>query len=171
MNEGPDKQLPSWPAGQSAAEFTAMYGGIYEHAPWVAEGAYANKEAISTVGDLHTAMKGVVDGAPHHKKLALVKAHPQLACKAAQNLTAHSQDEQKGAGLTACTPAEFEEFQSLNAAYLEKFGFPFIVAVKGLTREDILQAFRARLNNDAEAEFSTALEQIHKITWFRLMAL
>ncbi|MBI1216758.1 MAG: 2-oxo-4-hydroxy-4-carboxy-5-ureidoimidazoline decarboxylase [Alphaproteobacteria bacterium] len=173
MNEGPDKPLSSWPASQNLKEFTDMYGGIYEHAPWVAEAAYVNKDNISTVGDLHHAMQGAVDGAPQSRKLELIKAHPDLACQPgeAAGLTAHSQEEQRGAGLMDCTPEEFEEFQQLNAAYKEKFGFPFVIAVKELTRGEILAAFRQRIDNDAETEFNNALEQIHKITWFRLMAL
>jgi OHCU decarboxylase len=173
MNEGPDKPLPSWPGSQNMKEFVDMYGGIYEHAPWVAEGAYVNKDALSTVGDLHHVMQGIVDAAPAEKKLALIKAHPQLACKPADSaaLTERSLAEQKGAGLMDCTPEEFAAFEQLNAAYLEKFGFPFIIAVKDLNRGEILQAFRDRLDNDAQTELAAALEQIHKITWHRLMAM
>lgn len=150
------------------AEFLGVYGGIYEHSPWIAEAAFA--KAGGTMAELHTAMKDAVTKAGREQKLALIRAHPDLACAEAP-LTAASQSEQQGAGLRACTPAEFAEFQALNAAYREKFGFPFIIAVKGLSRQDILQSFRERIANSAEDEFETALAQIHKIAWFRLEAL
>jgi OHCU decarboxylase len=115
-------------------------------------------------------MKAAVIAASREKKLALIRAHPDLAC-AERNLTAESTSEQKGAGLKECSPEEFAEFQKLNAEYKKKFGFPFIIAVKGLNRTDILKAFRQRINNSADAEFDAALEQIHRIAWFRLSAL
>ena len=105
--------------------------------------------------------------------MELVRAHPDLAGKAALAgaLTADSTAEQAGAGLDRCSPEELAEFHALNTAYKEKFGFPFIVAVKGLTRHDILEQFRRRLENDAATELATAFEQIHKIARLRLEAL
>ncbi|MBI3442072.1 MAG: 2-oxo-4-hydroxy-4-carboxy-5-ureidoimidazoline decarboxylase [Proteobacteria bacterium] len=147
--------------------FLKKYRGIYEHSPWIAEAAYAAQH--HTLEETHTAMKNAVMNASHDKKLALIRAHPDLAC--AQKMTKDSVSEQKGAGLDQCTPEEFAEFKRLNAEYKQKFGFPFIIAVKGLTRTDILHAFRNRLGNSAAAEFETALEQIHKIAWFRLSAV
>lgn len=149
-------------------EFLKIYGGVYEHSPWIAEAAFA--KAGGTKEALHDAMKEAVSQADREKKLALIRAHPDLAC-ATGALTASSTAEQKGAGLKECTPGEFAEFQELNASYKKKFGFPFIIAVKGLTRSDILQAFRQRINNSADEEFDAALEQIQKIAWFRLQAL
>lgn len=148
------------------SEFVKKYGSIYEHSPWVAEAAYG-------AADIQSVMRATVDAASHDKKLILIKAHPDLACAPADlsKLTKDSVSEQTGAGLNQCTPEEFAEFQRLNADYKKKFGFPFIIAVKGLRRADILHAFRKRLHNDAEAEFSTAIEQIHKIAGFRLAAL
>jgi OHCU decarboxylase len=149
-------------------EFLKKYGGIYEHSPWIAEAAFA--AGADTAEKIHAAMKAAVTNASREKKLALICAHPDLAC-AERNLTAESTSEQQGAGLKQCSPEEFAEFQKLNIEYKKKFGFPFIIAVKGLNRQDILQAFRSRIHNDAAAEFDTALEQIHKIARFRLMAL
>jgi OHCU decarboxylase len=149
-------------------EFLKTYGGIYEHSPWIAEAAFA--AGAETLEDIHAAMKLAVTNAAHDKKLALIRAHPDLAC-AERNLTAESTSEQAGAGLNECSSAEFAEFQNLNAEYKKKFGFPFIIAVKGLNRTDILHAFRNRIRNGAAAEFETALEQIHRIAKFRLIAL
>lgn len=147
-------------------DFISKFGSIYEHSPWVAEAAYG-------ADNIQSMMRSAVDNAPHEKKLALIKAHPDLACAPAalSKLTKDSVSEQKGAGLDHCTPEEFMEFQKLNADYKKKFGFPFIIAVKGLTRADILHAFRARMDNDAETEFRAAIEQIHRIAAFRLSAL
>lgn len=149
-------------------DFIRRFGGIYEHSPWVAQGAF--EKGAATLEDLHAAMKDVVTKADRDKKLALIRAHPDLAC-ATGTLTEASTAEQRGAGLKECTAEEFAEFQKLNAEYKKKFGFPFIIAVKGLHRSDILQAFRQRINNDINVEFETALEQIHKIARFRLDAL
>jgi 2-oxo-4-hydroxy-4-carboxy-5-ureidoimidazoline decarboxylase len=117
-------------------------------------------------------MRAAVEAAPHEQKLALIRAHPELAGRTAvADIAEASKREQSGAGLDRCTPEEFAEFQRLNDAYNARFGFPFIIAVKGLTRQDILAAFRARLDNDPETEFDTALEQIHRIAGFRLADL
>ncbi|NVJ98832.1 MAG: 2-oxo-4-hydroxy-4-carboxy-5-ureidoimidazoline decarboxylase [Alphaproteobacteria bacterium] len=154
------------------ATFMAAYGGIYEHSPWIAEAAWkdSNPEDLDTLDSLSAAMRQAVDGADEAAKMNLICAHPDLAGKAAVrgDLTADSKSEQAGAGLDQCNAAEFEEFQRLNADYKTKFGFPFIIAVKGLDRYDILAAFRARLNNDRATEFETAIEQIHRIARLRL---
>ncbi len=144
-------------------EFVQKYGSIYEHSPWVAEAAFGAE-------DIPAAMRQAVDQAGHDKQLILIKAHPDLGEKL-DTLTASSVSEQQGAGLNQCSPEEFAEFQKLNTAYKEKFGFPFIVAVKGLNRHDILERFRQRIDHDRETEFATALEQIHRIAHFRLDAL
>ncbi len=155
--------------------FTAAYGGVYEHSPWVAETAWDNRtgDSLDNLEGLMAAMRQVVDTAEEARQMTLICAHPDLAGKAAisKDLTPESRSEQSGAGLDRCTPAEFDEFQQLNAAYKQKFGFPFIIAVKGHDRHSILAAFRARLNHARDQEFRTALNEIHKIAGFRLLDL
>lgn len=143
--------------------FLVRYGGVYEHSPWVAEACWPPTE------DLAGAMRAVVDAAPRERKLALIRAHPELASRT--KMAEASVKEQAGVGLDQCTPDEFEAFQRLNAAYNARFGFPFIYAVKGATRAEILAAFEARLANDPETEFETAIAQIHRIAGFRLADL
>ena len=118
-------------------------------------------------------MRGVVDAAPHERRLALLRAHPELAGKlaVADGLTAESKSEQAGAGLDRCTPSEFARFTELNARYSDSFGHPFIIAVKGLDRAAILDAFERRIGNDAEIEFAAAVGQVHRIALLRLEAL
>lgn len=171
--ETEDKKLPQGISKLTIGEFVEAFGGIYEHSPWVAEEAYAQHDTILSVRELHTAMKAAVAAATQERQMALIKAHPELACKEvdAKKLTQASTSEQKGAGLDRCTPEEFAAFQKLNAAYREKFGFPFIIAVKGLDRQKILEAFRKRLENSPDDEFDEALEQIDRIAFFRLMSL
>lgn len=145
------------------SHFVEKYGGIYEHSSWVAEAAYG---AV----DIPAAMREAVEQAGYDKQLTLIRAHPDLGEKL-DTLTESSTAEQQGAGLNQCTPEEFAEFQQLNRAYKEKFGFPFIVAVKGLDRQGILQRFRERIHHEPEVEFRTALDQIHRIAAFRLEGL
>lgn len=171
MDNPEDKPLSKAPSTQTIGEFVETYGGVYEHSPWIAEGAYAQRENIRTVLELHAALKAAMLAAPREKKLALIKAHPDLACAPGTALTASSTSEQTGAGLKECSPEEYAEFQKLNADYKTKFGFPFIVAVKGLNRKQILEMFRERINHNPDDEFDMALEQINKIAYFRLMAL
>ena len=170
-----DAQLNIKASEASKATFVKAYGGIYEHSPWVAEGAWAARkgESLDTLNGLHAAMASALASASETKQMKLICAHPDLAGKlaVAGELTAASKSEQAGAGLDRCTQEEFEEFQRLNAAYKEKFGFPFIIAVKSHDRHSILAAFRARLNNDRETEFRTALEEINRIAFFRLAEL
>ncbi len=117
-------------------------------------------------------MRDVVGGASREKQMALVRAHPELAGRVrVAEMAAHSKTEQKGAGLDQCSTTEFAEFQSLNQRYNEKFGFPFIIAVSGLDRGAILNAFRQRIENEPNEEFAAALEQIHRIASIRLAAM
>jgi 2-oxo-4-hydroxy-4-carboxy-5-ureidoimidazoline decarboxylase len=146
------------------AAFIQRFGGVYEDSPWVAEAVW--QSAARTPEKLAAAMRAAVDGAPEDRKLALIRAHPQLASRA--RMAVASVKEQSGAGLDQCSPAEFAAFQRLNAAYNDRFGFPFIIAVKGLTRADILAAFEARLGNDPATEFAAAIAQIHRIAGFRI---
>ncbi len=154
------------------ARFMALFGGVFEHSPWVAEKAW--KEApFDRVEALHTAMMRAVRQAEPERQLALIRAHPDLAGKAAVagEITAESQSEQAGAGLDRCTAEEFARFQELNRAYKERFGFPYILAVRGHDRAGILADFAQRLDNGPEAEFERALEEIARIARFRLADL
>jgi 2-oxo-4-hydroxy-4-carboxy-5-ureidoimidazoline decarboxylase len=151
--------------------FIARFGPVYEASPWVAEAVWpaAASGALDEVEAMAAAMREAVDAAPREARLALIRAHPQLAV--AGRMAEASVREQKGAGLDQCSPEELDAFQSLNAAYLARFGHPFIVAVAGLSRGDILAAFTERMENNPEAEFATAIAQIHRIAGFRLAAL
>jgi 2-oxo-4-hydroxy-4-carboxy-5-ureidoimidazoline decarboxylase len=159
------------PSSLSHTDFLARFGPVYEASPWVAEGVWPAVEAggLDDPAALAAAMRAEADAAPRAVKLALIRAHPELAGRA--RMAEASVKEQSGAGLDQCSPQEFEAFRRLNAAYIARFGFPFIVAVKGLTRANILTAFEARLANDPETEFATATEQIHTIAGFRLADL
>ena len=154
-------------------DFIALYGGIYEHSPWVAERVAQVAVGIDDAERLASLMADCVDNADAERQLALIRAHPDLAGKAqvAGELTAESTEEQSSAGLDQCSKVEYERFQALNDAYKEKFGFPFVMAVRGSNREEILEAFSARLQNDYDLEFETALEEIHKIARLRLEAM
>lgn len=157
------------------AAFLAAQGAVYEHSPWIAEALLARRLTAEhdTVEGLHAALAAIVEAAPRERQLALLRAHPDLAGRLAVRgeLTAHSTAEQAGAGLAQCSPEEFARFTSLNEAYRAKFGFPFIMAVKGRSRDEILAAFERRLGNGAAAEFATALAEVHKIALLRLQAL
>lgn len=149
--------------------FVAALSGIFEHSPWVAEAA-AGARPYASIAALHAAMSGVVEAAGGERQLALVNAHPELAGKAAVRgeLTAESTREQSGAGLDQCSQAEFDKLQSLNRAYREKFGFPFILAVRGYDRHGIIANFESRVANTREQELRASLDQIARIARFRL---
>ena len=149
--------------------FVAAFGGVFEHSPWVAKGAW-EAGPFETAEALHDAMMGVCRAAPRERRLALIRAHPDLAGKAAiaGAMTAESTDEQAGAGLDRLTSGEFVRFRDLNESYKAKFGFPFVLAVKGHDKRSILQAFAERLGNSEEAEFDRAIEEIGRIAWIRL---
>jgi 2-oxo-4-hydroxy-4-carboxy-5-ureidoimidazoline decarboxylase len=151
------------------AGFEARLGHVFEHAPWIARRTAARRPFADRAA-LHVAMVGVIAAADEAEKLALLRGHPELAGKAAiaGDLTAESKSEQKGAGLDRLTPAEYARFHALNDAYKQKFGFPFIVAVKGMDKHAILAAFQARLDSTRERELDTALEQVGRIGGFRL---
>jgi 2-oxo-4-hydroxy-4-carboxy-5-ureidoimidazoline decarboxylase len=162
-------------AGISRAEFVAIFGPVYEHSAWVAEAVFdrgLNPERQSAE-ELQAAMVAVVEAAPSERQLALLRAHPDLAGRiaVADALSLHSASEQAGAGLDRCTAEEFRRFTCLNATYKAKFGFPFIMAVKGRARAEILSAFERRIENEPSAEFRAALDEVHKIALFRLRAL
>jgi OHCU decarboxylase len=156
----------------SREAFVARFGGVYEHSPWIAEAAFARglTSEHDTPEGLGAVMAQVLAAADEATKLQLIRLHPDLAGRAAiaGDLTDASRSEQAGAGLDRCTPEEYGRFQELNSAYKAKFEFPFILAVAGKTRHDILAAFGARISNDREAEFRTALGQIDRIALLRL---
>lgn len=154
-------------------QFVDRYGGIYEHSAWVAEETYAAAADVSDTDSLASIFARCVDEAPYDRKLTLICAHPDLAGKAAiaGDLTEASGAEQSSAGIDQCTAEEYDQFQSMNAKYKEKFGFPFVMAVRNSNRSDILGAFAKRLQNDSETEFATAIAEIHKIARLRLEAM
>jgi len=160
--------------GASPVEFTALLAGVYEHSPWVAEAA-ASRRPFASLAQLKRALVEAVRAADPQAQLALLRAHPDLAGKAmlAGSLTAASSDEQRRAGLTACTPAELARIGELNAAYRAKFGFPFVLAVRGprgrgLAKEEILATFARRLDHPADFELAEALRNVHRIAEIRL---
>ena len=158
----------------NADDFVQRYGGIYEHSPWVAERVnLLLEDATPDTELLVRLMADCVDNASVDTQLELIRAHPDLAGKTqvAGELTADSTEEQSKAGLDQCTADEFEKFQSLNDSYKEKFGFPFIMAVRESNRSQILDTFASRLDNDYSEEFETALQEIHKIARLRLTAM
>jgi len=152
--------------------FTATLGAIFEHSPWVAERAAAARP-FASLPDLLDAMRRVVKEAPLEDQLSLIRAHPQLGARGRkrQELTEASSNEQRRAGLDACSDAEFAELLRLNTGYVQKFDFPFILAVRGHDPNSILAFMRARLNNSPEAERDTALTQIGLIAGYRLADL
>lgn len=151
--------------------FLALYGGVYEHSPHFAEAAWpqASSGALDTLAGLSGALRAIVDASGREAQLALIRAHPDLAGRV--KLSPDSASEQAGAGLDHCTAAELDAFLALNAQYKAKFDFPFIKAVRGFSRAQILEAFRARIAQDPATEFTTALEQIHRIAHLRLTDL
>lgn len=153
----------------STDAFVAALSGIFEHSPWVAEAA-ALERPFRGVDALHRTMKDAVESAGDARQLALINAHPELAGKAAVRgeLTAESTREQSGAGLDRCTQEEFDKLQRLNRAYREKFGFPFIFAVRGYDRHGIIANFEARVDHSRDEELRASLEQIYRIARFRL---
>ncbi|HAU58256.1 MAG TPA: OHCU decarboxylase, partial [Comamonadaceae bacterium] len=148
--------------------------GIYEHSPWIARQALAQRP-LRSLAHLKSVMAAVVRNAEPEAQLQLIRAHPELAGKAmvGQQLTAESSQEQSAAGLTHCTPQEFERLQQLNTAYNTRFGFPFILAVRGprgtgLTRQQIIDTLARRLHNHPDFERAEALRNIHRIAELRL---
>jgi OHCU decarboxylase len=174
MNDHSAKLDPP-PSAQSRDEFVETYGGVFEHSPWIAEALWDQglKAEYDLPEKLHAAMLTIVDAGGEQKQLALIRAHPDLAGKAALQgeLTDASTSEQAGAGLDRMSQEDFDRFKRLNGAYMDRFGFPFVIAVKDLKVPDILTAFERRIENAPDRERATALEQIAKITLFRLRAM
>jgi 2-oxo-4-hydroxy-4-carboxy-5-ureidoimidazoline decarboxylase len=145
--------------------FVASFGDVAEHAPWVAREA-SKERPFAVRADMIRAFEAALHRASKEDQLALIRAHPDLAGKA--RLTADSAKEQEGAGLTALSQNEFDQFTALNTQYQAKFGFPFIFAVKGATTHQILASFTERLNNSLDTEFEMALRQVMRIFRFRI---
>jgi 2-oxo-4-hydroxy-4-carboxy-5-ureidoimidazoline decarboxylase len=158
--------------GMDMASFVQELGAIFEHSPWVAE-RVLNQRPFASMQSLHTAMVAAIEAEGSEAQLKLIRAHPELAGQAAVRgeLTEESSREQSGAGLDRCTPEEFAELQSLNTRYNEKFGFPFIVAVRGHTRHSIMALMAQRLGHNLNEELHECLQQIYKIGEFRLTDL
>ncbi len=157
------------------ADFLARFGGVFEHSPFIAERALdagTVAEPLKAAG-VHAALTEVFRKASADEQLGVLQAHPDLAGKLAiaGGLTEDSRREQAGAGLDRLSAEEHSRFTALNTAYTEKFGFPFIIAVKGLTKNDILAAFETRIDNSAQAEFEAAKTQVERIALLRLTAL
>ena len=163
------------PSKMAKSAFVANFGGVFEHSSWIAEGAF--ERGLAPANDhymgLHAAMAAVFRGASETERLAVLNAHPDLAGKlaAAKKLTAESTDEQASAGLDQLSDEERAKFTSLNDTYVARFGFPFIIAVKGLSKQDILEAFQQRIDHSRETEFSTACGQVERIAMLRLKDL
>ena len=149
--------------------FVGALGAVFEHSPWVVERAWQERPFASRES-LLAVFGEILSEAGRELQLSLIKAHPELAGKLAARgeLTADSTREQAGAGLAACSPDEFMRLRRLNAAYREKFGWPFIVAVKGLSRQKIIAEMRWRIKRTPDQEFAEALAQILRIASFRL---
>jgi OHCU decarboxylase len=148
--------------------FVAALGWIFEDSPWVAERAFEARP-FADIDSLHAAMTQQVERATLAERRALLEAHPDLGARA--RLSEASTEEQSSAGLDSLTPGEFDQLQRWNAAYRSRFGFPFLLAVKGSTKHDVLQALRARMEATPEDEFREALRQVYRIARFRLEGL
>jgi len=162
-------------ASLTRADFLAHFGGVYEHSNWIAEKCFDEGGHLkaTSASELAGPFSQIVDRADPEVQLILLRAHPNLAGKLAKSgaLTAESTSEQSSAGLDKCSPEEFREFTDLNTTYRTKFEFPFILAVKGRNRAEILQNFRTRVTNDVAKEFCEALNQVHQIARLRLDAI
>jgi len=145
--------------------FVELLGDVYEESPWVAERAVVERP-FSSVDDLHAAMKNVVGNATQEERLSLLRAHPDLGEQT--EMTDASREEQASAGLDQLEPDQYETFQRLNELYQERFGFPFIMAVKDESPDAIQSAMEARIDNSEAEEFQTALDEVHTIARLRL---
>ena len=167
IDDGMSQKIPlSLVNAMTTPLFVECFGSIAERSPWVAEAASARRPFADMKGMIQSFENGV-RSASRELQLDLLRAHPDLAGRA-KEITEDSSREQKGAGLNALSPEEYARFKMLNDAYRHRFGFPFIFAVRGATKNEILHAFERRIANDAETEFDTALAQVCAILRFRL---
>lgn len=157
----------------SPADFSAAFGAVYEHSPWIAERAFALKPAagFASRAAVHAALVATVQSAAADEKLGLLNAHPELAGKeaAAGTLTTESTREQAAAGLSAMTAGDVAQLRELNARYREKFGFPFIIAARNNTQGAIFGAIKSRLLNTRDMEFNNNLMQVGEIARLRVL--
>ncbi len=163
------RKIPMAVIGKMSQEqFVAVLGGIFEHAPWVAERAWESRP-FRTRAVLHERMLDAVRQASPEQQLSLLRGHPDLATRL--QVTDYSAQEQRSAGLDQLSENEYSAFMAGNQAYTDKFGFPFIMAIKGKSKEEILSAMQERIDNDEATEKQTAFVEISKITGFRLEQL
>ena len=157
---------------QDEAGFVAGVGALYEHSPWIAALAFPHRPFADRQA-LHATMQRIVREASQQRQLDLIRAHPDLAGRLARagGLGAHSSAEQGGLGLDRLDDGEYERFERLNLAYRARFGFPFVIAVRGHTRASVIAAFEARLQHDPGSEIATALDEIGSIAAYRLADL
>ena len=149
----------------SKAEFISIFRNIFEKTEWIAERCYESKP-YNNLDELVSKMMKIFENIEKERHLEILNSHPDLAVE--KKLTEDSKNEQKNASLNQCTDEEFVEFKKLNEEYKKKFGFPFIVAVKGKNKEEILNSFRQRITNNINLEFEEAKKQVKKIASFRL---
>tara|TARA_Y100001960_G_scaffold93601_1_gene100843 strand:+ start:41 stop:535 length:495 start_codon:yes stop_codon:yes gene_type:complete len=147
------------------SEFLSTFGNVFEKTEWIAEKCYDSKP-YNNVQELVNKMMEVFENSIKEKHLEILNSHPDLAVK--KKLTKESENEQANANLNQCTNEEYEEFNKLNEKYKKKFGFPFIIAVKGKNKDEILNSFRQRITNNINLEFEEAKKQVKKIATFRL---
>jgi 2-oxo-4-hydroxy-4-carboxy-5-ureidoimidazoline decarboxylase len=148
--------------------FVSALGGVFDGSPWIAERAWLRRP-FEKVDGLFRAMIAEIDGARREEQLALLRAHPDLGSR--MRMSAASALEQSGAGLTELSAVDGARLEQLNSAYREKFGFPFLLAVKDSSPADILAALERRLERTVDSELDEALHQVHRIGWFRLQEL
>ncbi len=171
-NTNMDEDIAMRPSQMTEQQFMETFGSVYEHSPWIALEAF--RAGLTAEHDRAAGLSGlmasVVANAPEDRKLELLRAHPDLAGKLAQRgeLTEASVEEQSGAGLDQCTREELSLFQDLNDRYTSKFGFPFIIAVRGHQRPEILRIFEDRTQNSVAEEFLQALAQVNRIAALRI---
>jgi len=149
----------------SKSDFISIFGNVFEKTEWIAQKSYDLKP-YKNFEELFSKMMEVFENIEKEKHLEILNAHPNLAVE--KKLTRDSKNEQKNASLNQCTEKEFLEFKKLNEEYKKKFGFPFIIAVKGKNKEEILNSFRQRITNNINLEFTEAKKQVKKIAIFRL---
>jgi 2-oxo-4-hydroxy-4-carboxy-5-ureidoimidazoline decarboxylase len=163
------------PGEMTRDQFLAAFGSVYEHSPWIAAAVFDSGllPEHDFASGMHFWMSRAMRSAEQEAQLGLIRAHPDLAGRLARagDLTPASTAEQRGAGLDQCSSDEFDRFTALNGIYKDRFGFPFIMAVKGRTRAQILEAFERRVENEPATEFRTALDEIDKIALLRLADL
>ena len=147
------------------SEFLSTFGNVFEKTEWIAEKCYDSKP-YNNVQELVNKMMEIFENSIKEKHLKILNSHPDLAVK--KKLTKESENEQANANLNQCTNEEFEEFNKLNEKYKKKFGFPFIIAVKGKNKNEILNIFRQRITNNINSEFEEAKKEVKKIASYRL---